>query len=180
MLNSTCMSSDFNVCFSVCITLQYLELKGKCQKQNFIAGKYQLRFKLQFVINIFMLFSYTMSIFDLISVHVFCPVLGCKNWPCHQTFTWYQIGWCKLLTLCQKTTNIFLFKKQLSQLKNNSWHSLMQENHVSMHKTYVYTNQTMLYLHTHFLEYTETFLCPHSVFHLQQSSLDWLNYLVYS
>ena len=26
-----------------------------------------------------------------------------------------------------------------------------QENHVSMHKTYVYTNQTMLYLHTHFL-----------------------------
>ena len=55
----------------------------------------------------------------------------------------------------------------------------MQENHVSMHKTYVYTNQTMLYLHTHFLEYTETFLCPHSVFHLQQSSLDWLNYFVY-
>ena len=56
----------------------------------------------------------------------------------------------------------------------------MQENHVSMNKTYVYTNQTMLYLHTHFLEYTETFLCPHSVFHLQQSSLDWQNYLVYS
>ena len=44
----------------------------------------------------------------------------------------------------------------------------------------VYTNQTMLYLHTYFLEYTETFLCPHSVFHLQQSSLNWLNYLVYS
>ena len=50
MLNSTCMSSDFKVCFSVCVTLQYLELKGKCQKQNFIAGKYCLRFKLQFVI----------------------------------------------------------------------------------------------------------------------------------
>ena len=30
-------------------------------------------------------------------------------------------------------------------------------------KTYVYTNQTMLYLHTNFLEYTETFLCPQSV-----------------
>ena len=67
-----------------------------------------------------------------------------------------------------------------SQLKKNSWHSLMQENHVSMHKTYVYTNQTMLYLRTHFLEYTDTFLCPHSVFHLQQSSIDWQNYLVYS
>ena len=53
----------------------------------------------------------------------------------------------------------------------------MQENHVSMHKTDVYTNETMLYLHTHFLEYTETFLCPHSVIHLQQSSLDWQNYL---
>ena len=52
MLNSTCMSSDFKVCFSVCISLQYLELKEKCQKQNFIPGKYSLRFKLQFVINI--------------------------------------------------------------------------------------------------------------------------------
>ena len=47
-------------------------------------------------------------------------------------------------------------------------------------QTYVYTNQTMLYLHTHFLEYIEAFLCPHSVFNLQQPSLDWLNYLVYS
>ena len=79
MLNSTCMSNDFNVCFSVCITLQYLELKGKCQKQNFIAGKYQLRFKLQFVINIFMLFSYTMSILDPISVHLsFAKFWGVK------------------------------------------------------------------------------------------------------
>ena len=69
-MNSTCMSSDFNVCFSVCITLKYLELKGKCQEQNLIAGKYQLRFKLQFVIDIFMLFSYTISIFDPISVHL--------------------------------------------------------------------------------------------------------------
>ena len=41
-------------------------------------------------------------------------------------------------------------------------------------------NQTMLHLHTHFLEYTETFLCPHSVFHLQQPSHDWLNCYVYS
>ena len=30
------------------------------------------------------------------------------------------------------------------------------------------------------LSYSETFLCAHSVFHLQQPSLDWLNYLVYS
>ena len=123
-----------------------------------------------------------MSIFDPIMqcTSVFSIVLGCTNWQCHQTFTWYKIGWCKLLTLCQKTTNMFLFKKLLSQLKKNSWHSLTQENHVSMHKTYVYTNQAMLYLHTHFLEYTETFLCPHCVFYLQQSSLDWLNYLVYT
>ena len=47
-------------------------------------------------------------------------------------------------------------------------------------KPILYTNQTMLYLHTNFLEYTETFLCPHSVSHLQQPSLDLLNYLVYS
>ena len=46
------MSSDFKVCFSVCISLQYLELKEKCQKQNFIPGKHSLRFELQFVINI--------------------------------------------------------------------------------------------------------------------------------
>ena len=38
--------------------------------------------------------------------------------------------------------------------------------------------QTVLYLHTNFLEHTETFLCPNSVSHLQQPSLDWLNYLV--
>ena len=31
-----------------------------------------------------------------------------------------------------------------------------------------------------FFEYTEPFLCHHSVSHLQQPSLDLLNYLVYS
>ena len=51
----------------------------------------------------------------------------------------------------------------------------------ALHKKTMYQRtKPMLYLHTHFLEYTETFLCPHSVFHLQQPSLDWLNYLVYS
>ena len=40
--------------------------------------------------------------------------------------------------------------------------------------------QCCQYLQTNFLEYTETFQCPHSASHLQQPSLDWLNYLVYS
>ena len=48
---------------------------------------------------------------------------------------------------------------------------LTQPYTVSTHKTYLYTNQTMLYLHTHFLEYTETFLCPHSVFYIYNNPL---------
>ena len=59
-----------------------------------------------------MLFSYTMSIFDPIiqCTSVFCIVLGCTNWQC-QTFTWYKIGWCKLLTLCQKLQTYVLIQK---------------------------------------------------------------------
>ena len=96
-----------------------------------------------------------------------------------ETFTRYKIGWRKRLTLCKKNYKHVLIQEVTFSTKKNSWHSLTQENHVSTHKTYVYTNQTMLYLHTHFLEYTETFLCPHSVFHLQQPSLDWM-YVLFS
>ena len=74
--------------------------------------------------------------------------------------------------LIQKVT--FLTKKKLLTQPYTRKPCINAQNLI------VYTNQTMLYLHTHFLEYTEPFLCPHSVFHLQQPSLDWLNYLVYS
>ena len=67
--------------------------------------------------------------------------------------------------LIQKVT--FLTKKRAL---DTAIHKKTLHQHT---KTYVYTSQTMLYLHTNFLEYTETFLCPHSVSHLQQPSRDW-------
>ena len=82
-------------------------VKGEMPEVNFIAGKYSLRFKLQFVINI----CYSLTQCQFLTPSVYICLLpsfggggggGGKNWQCHQTFTWYKIGWCKLLTSCQK------------------------------------------------------------------------------
>ena len=48
-----------------------------------------------------------------------------------------------------------LIQKVTFSTKNELLTQPYTENHVSTHKTYVYTNQTMLYLHTHFLEYRD-------------------------
>ena len=48
---------------------------------------------------------------------------------------------------------------------------------INAQNLYVDQSNNVVFPHPDLLEYTETFLCPHSVFHLQQSSLDWLNYL---
>ena len=70
--------------------------------------------------------------------------------------------------------------KYLSQLKKTLDTALHKKTLYQHAKTYVYINQTNLY--TNFLEYTgiDFSMSTQTVSHLQHSSLDWLNYLVYS
>ena len=76
-----------------------------------------------------------------------------------------------------------LIQKVTFSTKKNSWHSLTQENPLPTHKNLcVHQSNNVAFAHQFPWVHRDWLFSVHTdcVSHLQQSSLDWLNYLVYS